>query len=90
MALDDLLESEVGLAVAATAAVLSPRVRSGIRRGAVYAVAGALVAGDALVDVARSVGEGAGDAMRSAGGAAAGTAASVMPGRGDPSDAGAA
>jgi hypothetical protein len=88
MAVDDLLESEVGIAVAATAAVLSPRVRSGLRRGAVYAVAGALMAGDVLVDVARSVGEGAGGAMRSAGGAATDAAASVTPGRGESSGGG--
>jgi hypothetical protein len=48
MALEDYLESEVVVAVAATAAVLSPRVRGVLRRGAVYGLAGVLRAGDAI------------------------------------------
>lgn len=59
MELDDFLESEVGIAVAATAALFSPRVRKVIRRGAVYGVAGALMAGDAITGFARGVGRGA-------------------------------
>lgn len=55
MGLDDFVESEVAVAVAATAAVLSPRVRGLLRRGAVYRVAGALIAGDAVSSVARGV-----------------------------------
>jgi hypothetical protein len=42
MALEDWLESEVAVAVAATTVVLSPKARRVLRRGAVYAVAGAL------------------------------------------------
>jgi len=59
MALDDYLDSQVAVAVAATAAVLSPRVRGVLRRGAVYGVAGVLTVGDALGGFARSVGHGA-------------------------------
>ena len=36
MALEDFLDSEVAVAVAATAALASPRVRGVLRRGAVY------------------------------------------------------
>lgn len=68
MALDDFLESEVAVAVAATAAVLSPRVRKVLRGGAVYGLAGALVAGDAVASVARGAGRGAQQAASSAGG----------------------
>ncbi len=59
MALDDYLESEVALAIAATAAVLSPRLRGVLRSGAVYGLAGALIAGDAVTSVARGAGRGA-------------------------------
>lgn len=55
MALDDYFETEVGVAVAATAALFSPRVRRLLRRGAVYGVAGALMAGDAVTAFARGV-----------------------------------
>jgi hypothetical protein len=48
LALEDFMESEVGLAIAATAVVLSPRVRDYLRRGAVYLLAGGIRAGDAL------------------------------------------
>ena len=48
MAVEDFLDSEVAVAVAVTAAVLSPRVRGVLRRGLVYGVAGVLKAGDAL------------------------------------------
>jgi hypothetical protein len=53
MDVEDLFEAEVGLAVAATAAVFSPRTRKIMRRGAVYALAGALKAGDAVAATAR-------------------------------------
>jgi hypothetical protein len=59
MALDDLVESEVAVAVAATAAVLSPQVRRLARSGAVYGLAGALIAADAVTAMARGVGRGA-------------------------------
>ena len=59
MGLDDLVESEVAVAVAATAAVLSPRVRRLARSGAVYGLAGALIAADAVTATARGVSRGA-------------------------------
>jgi hypothetical protein len=70
VALDDFLESEVAVAVAATAAVLSPRVRGVLRSGAVYGLAGALIAGDAVASVARGAGRGAQQAAATAGGVA--------------------
>ena len=77
MALDDFLESEVAIAVGATAAVLSPRVRGVLRSGAVYGLAGALIAGGAVSSVARGVGRGAQQAAASAGGAAQGAASTA-------------
>lgn len=59
MALDDYAGSEVAVAVAATAAVLSPRVRGWLRRGAVYGLAGAMMAGDAVASFAHGVAQGA-------------------------------
>jgi hypothetical protein len=70
MALEDFVESEVAIAVAATATVLSPRVRRVLRSGAVYGLAGALVAGDAVASVARGAGRGAQQTAASAGGVA--------------------
>ena len=67
MALDDYLESEVAVAVAATAAVLSPRVRRLLRNGAVYGLAGAFIAGDAISSAARGAGRGAQQAARGVG-----------------------
>jgi hypothetical protein len=58
MALEDWLESEVAVAVAATTEVLSPKARRVLRRGAVYAVAGALKASDLVAAAARGVAEG--------------------------------
>jgi hypothetical protein len=66
VALEDYLESEVVVAVAATAAVLSPRVRSVLRRGAVYGLAGVLRAGDAISSAAPAVSQGAQQAAASA------------------------
>ena len=59
MALDDYLESEVAVAVAATAAALSPGFRRVLRRGAVYGVAGVLKATDVATAAARGVARGA-------------------------------
>jgi type IV secretory pathway TrbL component len=70
MALDDFLESEVAIAVGATAALLSPRVRGVLRSGAVYGLAGVLIAGDAVGSVARGVGRGTQQAASTAGGVA--------------------
>jgi hypothetical protein len=58
MALEDWLESEVAVAVAATTVVLSPKARRVVRRGAVYAVAGALKASDLVAAAARGVAQG--------------------------------
>lgn len=60
MAVEDFLEGEVAIAVAATAALSSSRVRKVLRRGVVYGLAGVLMAGDALASTARDVGRGAG------------------------------
>ena len=54
MALEDFLDSEVAVAVAATAALASPRVRGVLRRGAVYGLAGLLTAGNMISSFARS------------------------------------
>jgi hypothetical protein len=68
MAVDDFLDAEVGLAVAATAAVLSPRVRGVLRRGAVYGVAGVIAAGEAVTSAAKNVGGAATEKMSRDGG----------------------
>ena len=68
MALEEYLESEVVVAVAATAAILSPRVRKVVRRGAVYGLAGILRAGDAISSAAPGVSQGAQQAAASAAG----------------------
>ncbi|HZT98005.1 MAG TPA: hypothetical protein VFB34_14330 [Chloroflexota bacterium] len=53
MALDDYVNPEIGIAVAATAVAFSPRARAFLRKGAVYALAGAIRVGDTVTDVAR-------------------------------------
>jgi hypothetical protein len=72
MELDDYVDARVGVAVAATALAFSPRVRDVLRRGAVYGLAGAFAAGDALSALARGIGDGA--RRRSMGDRMAGTA----------------
>ncbi|HZU69143.1 MAG TPA: hypothetical protein VFA09_17840 [Ktedonobacteraceae bacterium] len=57
MALEDFTDPEVAIVAAVAAAVFSPTVRGWIRRGAVYATAGVLVAGDAITSVARGIGQ---------------------------------
>lgn len=59
MELDDFFGSEVAVAVGLTTAALSPRARRVLRRGAVYGVAGVLVAGDAVSAAARGARHGA-------------------------------
>ncbi len=54
MAVDDYLDSHVAVAVAATAAVFSPRARKMLRRGVVYGVTGVLMASDAISAAARN------------------------------------
>lgn len=61
MAAEDFIEAEVGVAVAATAVVLSPTVRSWLRKGAVYGLAGVMMAGDAVAAAARGASRGAGE-----------------------------
>jgi len=59
MALDDYLEPEVAIAVAVTAAVASPPVRKALRKGAVYGLAGLMMARDKLASMASNVSEAA-------------------------------
>jgi hypothetical protein len=56
MDVEDLLEPEVAVGAAIAAAIFSPKVRGLLRRGAVYGLAGALVAGDAVTAAAKGVG----------------------------------
>ncbi len=72
MALDDYLDSEVAIAMAATAALLSPRVRGVLRKGAVYGLAGAFAAADTVGSFARGIGRGAQGAAAGTVGTAAG------------------
>lgn len=59
MEVDDFATSEIAVAVAATAALMSPRVRQTIRKGLVFGVAGVMMAGDAVASFARGVSRGA-------------------------------
>ena len=68
MDVDDLATSEVLIAVAATAAVLSSRVRHVARRGLVYGLAGALSAGDMVMSFGKGVAGGVQGAVQTAGG----------------------
>ncbi|MBV9453179.1 MAG: hypothetical protein JOZ19_03505 [Rubrobacter sp.] len=77
MDFDDFVGPEVAIASAVTAAILSPRVRGVLRRGAVYGVAGALIAGDALSTAARGVGRGTQQAASTTGGVVRGAADSA-------------
>ncbi len=62
MAVDDFLDSHVVIAVAGTAVAFSPRARRLLRRGAVYGLAGVLMAGDAIGSFTRAAARGARDA----------------------------
>lgn len=70
MALNDFLEPEVAIAAGVTAALASPKVRKTLRRGAVYAMAGLMIAGDkvsaATKDIARKTNLGRGAASEAA------------------------
>lgn len=77
MALEDYLEPEVAVTAAVTAAIFSPTARKIIRKGAVYGVAGVLIAGDAISSFVRSVGQGVQQAGTSAGQAVQKTANQV-------------
>jgi len=74
MALEDYMEPEVAVTAVVAAAVFSPPVRKVIRRGLVYGMAGALIAGDAIASFARGVGQG----VQQAGSAAANAAQNTM------------
>ena len=65
MAIEEYLESEVAVAVVATAVALTPRARRVLRRGVVYGLAGALIAGDAIASFGRATARGAQDATAS-------------------------
>lgn len=65
---DDIFNPAVGAAVAITAAVLSPPVRRVVRRGAVYGLAGVLMAGDAISAFTQGVARGARQAAEAADG----------------------
>jgi len=58
MDFDDFMEPEIAVTAAVTAVVLSRRGRQILRSGAVYGVAGALVARDAIVSFSRSISQG--------------------------------
>ena len=64
MAAKDVMKPQVAVAVAVTAAISSPRIRKLVRRGMVYGVAGALMAGDAVRSAARAAQEAAASAAR--------------------------
>lgn len=68
---EDFLTPEVGITAAVVAAVASPQVRKVVRQGAVFGLAGILMAGDAIVAFARGVGQGAQQVAQSANGASA-------------------
>ena len=78
MAVDDYLEPEVGVAAAATAALLSPRVRGVMRKGLVYGTAGVMTAGDAVLSVAKGAGRGV---QRAVGGGGTAKPATARSGR---------
>ncbi len=80
MAVEDFMESEVAVAVAVTAAVLSPRVRGVLRRGLVYGVAGVLKAGDVLSSAVQSAAAAAQEAADSTATAGAGAPRQSMMG----------
>jgi nucleoside phosphorylase len=54
-----LIQRDVGVAIGATAAALSPRARRIARQGAVYGLAGALKLGDVVAATARGAAPGA-------------------------------
>jgi len=72
MAIDDVVAPEMAIAVGATALVFSPPVRRLLRRGAVYALVGGLLARDAVVALGRGMSSGAQQATAAAGAGVAG------------------
>jgi hypothetical protein len=55
MATDDYMDEKVGVAVAASAAVVSPKVRNLLHRGAVVGVSGMLIATDMVAGFVRGL-----------------------------------
>src|SRR5438045_3189607 len=74
---EDFLAPEVGITAVVVAAIFSPRARKVIRQGAVYGMAGLLVAGDAMASLAHSFGQGVQQAGASMSNAAQNTANQV-------------
>jgi|GEM_PF-2870568 len=66
MDFENLLEPEVAAAAAITAVIASPQVRNVLRRGAVFGLAGIIMAGDAVTSFARGVTRGVQSAAASA------------------------
>jgi hypothetical protein len=58
MALEDFAEPEVAATAVVTAAIFSPKARKLLRKGAVYGLAGALIAGETAASFGRSVAHG--------------------------------
>ncbi|HTI13518.1 MAG TPA: hypothetical protein VL461_02965 [Dictyobacter sp.] len=58
MEFDEFLEPEVAATAAVAAVVFSPGARKLIRRGLVYGMAGALMAGDVVTSFAHSISRG--------------------------------
>jgi UPF0716 family protein affecting phage T7 exclusion len=58
MALDDYMEPEIAVTAAVTAVIFSPQVRGLLRKGLVYGLAGAMIAGDTITSFTRSIGQG--------------------------------
>jgi hypothetical protein len=56
---EDFLQPEVAVTAVVAAAIFSPRARKVLRKGLVYATAGALMAGDAISSFAKNVSQGA-------------------------------
>ena len=89
MDVDEIAQPQVAAAVALTAAVMSPRVRGWLRKGAVYGIAGALIAGDAVMSFGKGVAEGAQQMTTAAMNAAGEAASPAQPAEGEPGKAGA-
>ena len=78
--MDDLVSTESAIVAAATAAVLSPRTRGTLRRGAVLGVAGVMKVGDVVVGAARGAARGVrGEETASVDGAAPSAAETAGP-----------
>jgi hypothetical protein len=79
---DDFMDEKVGVAVAASAVVFSPKVRSFLHRGAVLGVSGVLVAADMVAGFLRGLRAGVTNGAGTSGRPAAGQRVEV--GNGSP------